>query len=456
MLDVSPVTARCSRMIMHKALVAGCFTAFGLLALPSLGAQEKQLTSADRSHTDAKFSPDGKVIAYQAEGALFTQLAGGGGERQIFKLSSAFRYFWDAGGLTWTVFQGDLVKRFDSRAGSQVLANLKGQNVTNLFYLTKNGQFLYGIRMKGLIEMVFRVDLKIGGKLSDLFALGPITSVDVDPSETKILYSVQSLGGPWTFHSSNMDGSKLTEVFRDNLVLANKARWLDNGQSFVYISLASQRGPHVHKYVIATKKVLLLTGPPRFRKSVPSPSPDMKWIAMREEAFGKAQRILYLPSSGGGELVLGTPHFSISDEISFSPDGKRLAFVGATQAKGKPQVFIYDFARPMRLAPALRVGQLSTLRIDLAKNEFGVVFLGFGISKKPLKIPGLSGSFDLLLTQPVLPIMTSVGISITGPIVIPNDAKLAGLSFNLQGLRLDTKQAFAGAFTLPLYADILR
>ena len=191
-LDALPVDPICLRMRMYKALGSGLLAATGVLLSPTLGAQEKQLTTADRSHTDVKFSPDGKTIAYQSAGTLYTQLASGGGERQIVKLGSAFTYFWDRGGLTWIVFQGSQVRRFDSTGNSQVISNLAGKNVISLFYLTKNNQYLYGIRMDGLIERVFRIDFKNIGKLTDLVALPSVGSVDVNQSESKILYSTQT------------------------------------------------------------------------------------------------------------------------------------------------------------------------------------------------------------------------------------------------------------------------
>ncbi len=447
-----------SKMSNLPPLRAGlCVGALALLFLPQLGAQEKILTKAKRIHSQPTYSPDGTILAYKGDQALYIQrLKLQNSEKLAFNLGKPFDYWWDKGGSTWTVYSGEKLHRYDSTGKSSLLADLKGKGVRALHVRSKDESKWYGIRTEKLLDILFELDLKTG-KIKDLIPkLFAVSRVDLDPTGTWFLIGSKPSTFRWDVQVAKVDGSGLATLFAGGRSqMTEQPQWVDSGKTFAFSSVDGSHGWHLRSYTIATKKELVLTGKQRFRKAQPAFSADGKWAAVRElPSVSGTSRLILFPSSGGGEIVLTQPHYAIEDEIQFAPGGKQIAFVGSDKVGGKPQVRVVDFARPLRLSPALRPGAISSFQLDLFGNEIGLVYMGLGLSAKPLPITGFTGAFHLDFGKGIFFLASSLAPAVKGPFLVPNNASLSGQEVYLQPIRMQIGK-FQGSLPAPIYVSIL-
>jgi hypothetical protein len=194
-----------------------------------------------------------------------------------------------------------------------------------------------------------------------------------------------------------------------------------------------------------------LTWRPKHRSGVPIFSPDRKWIAIPETIPGTGtSRVLVLPASGGGDIVLTAPMFQVGDRVRFAPDGKSLIYVGAAKQTDLPAVRIYSLERPLRLAPTVRPGGTSVVTLPLTVGEAG----GLGLAGSGLPVPPLTGTFDLDLTAGVFLLYTGAQQDLVAPFVVPSDAALVGQAVYLQSVRLVAGPQLQGELMLPVHVAI--
>lgn len=431
--------------------------ALALLSLSPLAAQETILTTVTRVHSEPSWSPDGTVLAYKGDQSLYFQRVSiPNSEKLAFTIGSAFDYWWDKSGSTWTVYHSEKVYRYDSTGKSSLLADLKGLGVRALYVRSKDETRLYGIRTVQLIDILFEVDL-LTGKTKDLVRqLFGVNRVDLDPSGSWFVIGSKASTFQWDVQIAKVDGSGLVSLFGGGRsVMSEQPQWLDNGKSIIFSSVDGTHGWHLRSYTIATKTELPITGQQRFRKDAPVLSTDLKWAAVPElPSVSGTSRILLFPSDGGSDHVLTQPHYGIESELSISPAGDKIAFVATDKVGGKADVRMVEYDRLFRLSPALRPGSTSSFRLDLYGNEIGLVYLGLGLGATPTPITGFTGAFHLDFTQGIFFLASSLAPAVTGPFIVPNIPTLVGQEVYIQPIRMQIGK-FKGDMPDPIYLSIL-
>jgi len=406
-------------------------------------AQDRALTTGTRIHSTPKISPDGKWVAYLADGGLYVQPIGGGTERQLLAKAGS-SYFWDSNSASLLIVVGNSLNRVARSGGSTRVADLTNKSVIDLYGISPDGSWLYGMRQVGVFTVLFRIQTG-SGLVQDLITFVGLTSLDIDASG-KLLISASPGFGVWTFYTADADGKNLTDILGQKQLTTSggKGRWLSSGKLlFEHVDYIDTKyvtnypsGFQLWSLDIAAKTKTYLTSLPNWHRGSADLSKDKSFasLAMVDAGSGIGRAVL-VPVDGGGEQVLSPPLWKMESEVRFSPQGDKVAYVGATSPTGSPQVRIYDLdALPMRVSPVVRPSQTSTIRLPLATGEVGIVLLGF--KTHSLTIPGFQGHLELDPTLPIVPILSGVGPTLTGALPIPDDGSLVGQLFFLQALRI--------------------
>lgn len=441
-----------------KLLAMALAVPFALAAVAPIQAQDRVIQSTDRSYFDARISPDGKWLSYQADGSLRIQPSSGGGESLAYTAGRAVSYLWESGSTTLLVTTGDRLYRVTRDGLTQrQLANLSGQNVLDLYGIA--GNWVYLIRRSGTSNFVARVQLTTG-KLEDIITnVTGVTSLDIDSSGSTLLLSNTVFLFQYNFWRAKLDGSGLAVITGTPLTaLARNARWLETDKTVVFEHVGTVGnyggGWQLWKMDGFNGNASPIAWQPRYRRGTPAVSPDGKWVATFELLASGDVRALVMPSLGGSEFVLSPALKGSDSKIAWSPDSKTLVYTGTTDPKRKSDLRLFTFDRPLRLAPAPRPGTASPYTFELTKTEAGVVFLGVRAAT-PIPIPGLSGALELdLVAFPPLVLASAAGANLAGAFAVPNQTSLVGLEVTLQGLRLDIGKGLSGSFDLPCYVTI--
>lgn len=429
---------------------------------PRAIGQERVLTSGNRPHLDASFSPDGRWVAYQAQGDLFVRSLAGGSEFKAYSAGQAMTYLWENNSASLVIFSLDKLLQV-SRDGQtkRTIRDMKGQGVQDIYVLTPDGVWVYGVRRTTQQKwIVFRIRLS-DGRFEELVNTVPgVTSLDVDRAGKKLLITATVFLFTYNFFQADLDGKNLSVINGTALSTpADHGRWLDGTKTLMLEHLGmvgtTVSGFQVWTMEAANGNVRPLTWLPRQRKAVPALSNDGKWIATLEHRPGTGTaRALVLPAEGGGEVILSQPLFFTGDRIRWAPNGMSVIYVGAVDNKKMADVRVYDFDRLLRLAPTARPGKSGQVTLPLTKGEAGLVFLGFGAATPPLKVPGFTGALEIDPAKGLLALYTGAFTDLTGPWLTPNDANLVGLTVYLQGVRVRVGQGLTGDFLPLTHVDI--
>ena len=450
---------------MKTAIVATLLSTVALVsALPS---QERVLTKVQRPYLDARLSPDGKWVAYQANGILYTLASSGAGsELRAYKPTNpkagAVTYFWESNSASLVVYADARLIRV-SRDGTTVrlIADLKNRNVRDFY--TTDGVWVFGVRNVQNKTIITRIRIN-DGKSEDIVSTVPgVSDLDIDSGRKRLLITATVFLFQYQFFACDLDGKNLLALNSKALTsVTNRGRWLEGTKTLVFENngQVGSRGAGQQLWVMqsASGNARPMTwseriAPLRWRGH-PAVSGDGKWVAAIEFEPGKStQRAALVPAEGGGIMVLSPTLTKGDGRVQISNDGSSLVYVGTTDPKQEAVVRRYDVDRPARLTPTMRPGTTGQVELPLGSKELGVLFLGFGEASKPLKLPGLTGEFGLDLSKGMLMLYAGAASNLKGPFVIPNDNKLLGLTIFVQPMRLLTGQ-FKGSFPPMLHIDI--
>lgn len=433
----------------------------GLALNASLAAQERVLTAGLRTHTDPSFSPDGVWVAYQALGKLHVKPAAGGIELTAFDAGQQMTYLWQANSASLLVFSKDELFQTSRDGGTtRRLAKLDGKGVSDFFFIGPTQTFVYGVRRVGFKTFVIRVRLG-NGALEDLITVIPgVSSVDVDPSGKKLLITATEFLFTYRFFTADLDGKNVVTLNTKALAsVTNHGRWLDDGKNFVFSHTGAYAALHsgfqVWQMAVATGTARPLGWMPHQVRGVPMLSSDRKSIVIPEHRPGLGtSRAVILPADGGGLTLLSDIYFQMGDRIRWSPNGKSVVYVGHPQRNKGADVRLYDLSRLTRLAPAVRPGKVSQVTLPLNPREVGAMFMGFGLAKTPITLPGLKGQFELDLVKGLFVLGSGANSELKLSFGVPNDNKLIGLPIYVQGLRVLFGGA-SGDFPRPMVVPIV-
>lgn len=448
-----------SRLKLHTAAAIVACSALFLGAQQPLAAQDRLLTSSDRPYFDARFSPDGRWVSAQANGSLRVMTSAGANETVAFSAGRAISYLWESNSVSMLVTTGTQLLRV-SRDGltQRQVANLAGQNVLDIYAAV--GNYAICTRRSGIGNVVSRIDLTTG-KLEDIVTGVPgVTSIDVDATGTSMVLSNTVFLFQYNFYRAGIDGKGLSLITGSPLnSLAQNARWLEGTQSCVieHVGMISGFGGGFQMWRMDASNGNLapLTWQPRYRRGAPAVSPDGKWLATHEILASGEVRAVVLPALGGGEFVLSPALKNSDSQIAFSPNSDAVVYTGTDDAMRKGGLRIFEFARPLQLTPATRLGTTRQYSLPLANGEAGLVFFGIAATRT-LAIPGLTGELGLALA-PIAPTVLASGANtdVKGVFVTPSTQALVGVEVALQGLRLEIGMGLKGAWDNVAHVTIL-
>ena len=446
------------RMSVGSFLVAATI-GHGMVLAAALSSQERVLPLADRAYLDAKLSPDGNYVSYQADGSLRVSTISGTGETVAYAAGGPVSYLWEASG-NLLVTPGDKLLRV-SRDGltQRQLANLAGKSIGELIGVV-GGKVYCTRRASASASYVSTIQLS-NGVLADIITSVPgVTSVDIDASETSLLLSDTIFLFQYGFWRSKIDGTGLTTITGSPLTaLARNGRWADGDKTLVY-EYTGTFGSHGGGWQLwgmdgFNGNTAPITWQPRYRRGTPEVSPDGRFIATYELLTSGELRAVVTPIGGGAEFALSPSLRGSDGKISWSADGKRVVYTGTTDSQRKGDVRVFDLDRPLYLSPGPKPGTSRPYSFDLASTEAGVILFGV-MGTLPLSIPGLKGTLDLDLAA-FAPLVLASGAStpIQANFVTPNDPTLIGVEVAVQGLRLTIGQGLSGAWDRAAYVTIL-
>ncbi len=153
-------------------------------------------------------------------------------------------------------------------------------------------------------------------------------------ARSKILF-VSDRTGKYQVYISDYDGENLKQVTNFNY-LVNFPVWAPDRKSFYFVSYKNG-WPEIDKYNISTGKEETVFEYPGLNACVTTcKSKNVLGVVLSKSGNPE----IYLTTSDGKIIRKLTNHRGIDSSPSFSPDGKKIAFV--SDRYGNPQIFIMD------------------------------------------------------------------------------------------------------------------
>jgi dipeptidyl aminopeptidase/acylaminoacyl peptidase len=322
-------------------------------AVPTSGGEARRITSGDKRDSDARFSPDGRTLAFLStrDGApqIWTVPVAGGDASKATSVPTgvdAFTWAPDGGSFiaSSTVFPecsdaACLQKELDRRANAKVRGRLADKVFIRHWDTWKDGTRSHILRVP--VAGGPYVDLTPGNRDAPPFTVGGGVDWDVSPDGRELVYA------------SNPDANEAISTNADVYVVAVNA------------------GGGAAKDLTSANPAF--DGTPRY-------SPDGKWIAYRSQRRAGFEadrfRLMVLDRATGLSRSLTDDLDAWAEDFRWMPDSKSLVFT--TQLRGRDAFYRVSLSGGAP-APIWTGGGIASF--ELAGNR--IVFVSSTISRAP-------------------------------------------------------------------------